>query len=382
MNSNFAALLEKTKAIAQVEDIASMRMQGSLRSSGKYKKGLCPFHNDTNPSFFIDTRKNTYRCYSCGASGDAIEFLKEIDGISFKEAVLQLAGMYGLADTGQKPIYKKTNKPRSKLSDAELERKEIQKAQKLIKRSIPASGTLIETYLKSRAIDPAALPEGILKQLRFLPEYEYWHKWEKARQFEKIAKLPAMIAPMQDSSGYIRGAHVTYLKPDGSGKAEIEDKDSPGKKLPAKKMKGRPWGCAIRLGSPAPVMVFSEGIENGLSSLIVHPDWPVWVAGSLTNLSGAGQSRPGEPHPEKDGRNLPTVYPDYRRPGILPPQPLCKTAYLLAERDSKDQHSVDALIERTLRRWQGIGIQNIYKVDAPDGMDHNDVLRGHMTQKH
>jgi hypothetical protein len=129
-------------------------------------------------------------------------------------------------------------------------------------------------------------------------------------------------------------------------------------------------------------MVFSEGIENGLSSLIVHPDWPVWVAGSLTNLSGAGQSRPGEPHPEKDGRNLPTVYPDYRRPGILPPQPLCKTAYLLAERDSKDQHSVDALIERTLRRWQGIGIQNIYKVDAPDGMDHNDVLRGHMTQKH
>ena len=147
-------------------------------------------------------------------------------------------------------------------------------------------------------------------------------------------------------------------------------------------MNVRPWACAIRLGPPAPVMVFSEGIENGLSALMVHPDWPVWVAGSLTNLSGAGQSRPGEPHPEKDGRNLPTVYPDYRRPGITPPQPICKTAYLLAERDSKDQHSVDALIERTMRRWQGLGIQNIYKVDAPNGMDHNDVLRGHMTQKH
>ncbi len=381
MKSDFSALLENVKRHALVVDIAAMRIHGGLKNSGKYRKGLCPFHNDTNPSFFVDTHKNTYRCYSCGAGGDAIEFLKEIDKISFKDAVLQLAGMYGIADTGQKPKFiKRSPPPKKKETEEQREKREIRKAQNLIKQSAPAEGSVIETYLKSRAIEPELLPDGILKQLRFIPALKYWHRWERAKRYEAIGTFPAMLAPMQNSLGEIRGVHITYLKPDGTGKADIPDKDKPGSKLPSKKMKGRPWGCAIRLGRAAPVMVFSEGIENGLSALMVKPDWPVWVAGSLTNLSGAGQNRKGEPHPRKDGRNLPTIYPDYRRPGILPPQPVCRIAYLLAERDSKDQHSVDALIERTLRRWQGIGIQNIYRVDAPEGMDHNDVLRGEMTK--
>ena len=380
MTSDFSRLKDSVKACVQLEELAHLRIHGGLKRAGRYYKGLCPFHNDTNPSLTIDTRKNTYRCYSCGASGDAIQFLMELDGISFKEAVLQLAGLYGLADTGTKPKFQRAKKPvaETKEDEARREARDIEKAVKLVRGSMPAAGTLVETYLKSRAIEPARLPEGILQQLRFIPSYGYWHKWDKARRFEEIGKFPAMISPMQNAKGEIRGVHITYLKADGTGKADIADKDKEGGKLPAKKMKGRPWGCAIRLGPPAPTMVFSEGIENGLSSTMINPDWPVWVAGSLTNLSGAGQNRKGKPHPNKEGRTLPCAYPDYGRPGLTPP-PICKTAYLLAERDSRDQVSVDALIERTLRRWKGMDIPHVFKVNAPDGLDHNDILRGAMN---
>lgn len=126
-------------------------------------------------------------------------------------------------------------------------------------------------------------------------------------------------------------------------------------------------------GLPAALMVFSEGIENGLSSLLVKPDWPVWVGGSLGNLAGAGQNIPGKAHPANPGRKLPTVYPSFLRPGLLPPRD-CKTAILLAESDGGDQYSVNALIERTLRRWDAMGI-HARAAWSPEGKDHNDLLR-------
>lgn len=50
---------------------------------------LCPFHSDKHPS--MDVRKNFYHCYSCGASGDIIDFVMKRDGLSFKAAVHRLA---------------------------------------------------------------------------------------------------------------------------------------------------------------------------------------------------------------------------------------------------------------------------------------------------
>lgn len=365
-------LKEKVKGRARIEDVAALRIRG-MKRAGNYYKALCPFHADRNPSFHIDTRKNRYRCYACGAEGDAIQFLMEIDGISFREAVLQLAEFCGIIETPGKPAILK-RKPPPRPFDIEQEaasdHAEIEKARKLLRSSVPAQGTLAEVYLRGRGIDPAKLPAGVLMQLRFLPAVPYWHTPNNKTKPALLGEFPALIAPLQDAARAVRGVHITYLKPDGSGKIELR---ADGRKLPSKKMKGKPWGCAIRLGLPAPLMVFSEGIENGLSSLIAKPDWPVWVGGSLGNLAGAGQNVPGKPHPVRPGRKLPTPLPSFKRPGLLPP-PECKTAILLAEQDAGDQYAVNALIERTLRRWDAMGI-DARAAWSPVGTDHNDILR-------
>lgn len=61
-----------------------------LKKSGRYLRGLCPFHTERTASFFVNPEKNRFRCYGCGASGDSIDFVKQYRGLSFREAVKHL----------------------------------------------------------------------------------------------------------------------------------------------------------------------------------------------------------------------------------------------------------------------------------------------------
>lgn len=53
-------------------------------------KGLCPFHDDTTPSFSVNPEKGLYRCFSCGAAGDVVKYLRETKQWSFGEAMRYL----------------------------------------------------------------------------------------------------------------------------------------------------------------------------------------------------------------------------------------------------------------------------------------------------
>ncbi len=71
-----------------------------LRRRGREYVGLCPFHKERTPSFYVDPEKGVYHCFGCGASGNAITFLSEIEGITKGEAVRLLADMFGLEVEG------------------------------------------------------------------------------------------------------------------------------------------------------------------------------------------------------------------------------------------------------------------------------------------
>ena len=68
----------------------------NLKPSGKSYKGLCPFHQEKTPSFYVDPDKGVYHCFGCGASGNIFRFVMDIEGLSFREAVLKLAKEYGI----------------------------------------------------------------------------------------------------------------------------------------------------------------------------------------------------------------------------------------------------------------------------------------------
>jgi DNA primase len=67
-----------------------------LKKAGANYAGLCPFHDEKSPSFTVSPAKQFFHCFGCGKHGDAIGFLMEHTGVSFIEAVQDLAGNHGL----------------------------------------------------------------------------------------------------------------------------------------------------------------------------------------------------------------------------------------------------------------------------------------------
>ncbi len=68
----------------------------TLKKSGTNYKSLSPFTNEKTPSFFVSPSKEIYKCFSSGKGGDAINFIMEIEGISYVEALRYLAKKYGI----------------------------------------------------------------------------------------------------------------------------------------------------------------------------------------------------------------------------------------------------------------------------------------------
>jgi hypothetical protein len=61
-----------------------------LRKTGREYIGLCQFHRDRNPSMSVNEEKGVFYCHSCGATGDVIDYIMRLDGLSFRQALASL----------------------------------------------------------------------------------------------------------------------------------------------------------------------------------------------------------------------------------------------------------------------------------------------------
>ena len=86
--------IEDLRQRVLLSDVIGRRVK--LIRKGRRFSGLCPFHSEKTPSFSVVDDDGFYHCFGCGAHGDAITFLREIDGLGFMEAVERLADMAGL----------------------------------------------------------------------------------------------------------------------------------------------------------------------------------------------------------------------------------------------------------------------------------------------
>ena len=68
----------------------------TVRKVGARFRGLCPFHQEKTPSFYVNPDNGFYKCFGCGKAGDAITFVRETEGLTFIEAVETLAKRFGV----------------------------------------------------------------------------------------------------------------------------------------------------------------------------------------------------------------------------------------------------------------------------------------------
>ena len=91
--------IDKVIAASNVKDVVAEFVE--LRRSGQSYKGLCPFHHEDTPSFYVWPQKGTWHCFGCGEGGDVISFLQKKQGLSYPETIKWLGERFGVEVTEQ-----------------------------------------------------------------------------------------------------------------------------------------------------------------------------------------------------------------------------------------------------------------------------------------
>ncbi|MEA2551385.1 MAG: primase, partial [Actinomycetota bacterium] len=109
---------ERTNMVALVGQYLSLKKSGHDSMSG-----LCPFHQEKTPSFSVSPSKQVFYCFGCGKGGDAITFLRELEHLTYVEAVERLAQQAGvtLRYEGDSPAERRAAQRRAALIGANEE---------------------------------------------------------------------------------------------------------------------------------------------------------------------------------------------------------------------------------------------------------------------
>ena len=127
-----------------------VQRQVPMKRAGNEWRGCCPFHEEKTPSFYVNDSKAFYHCFGCGAHGDAISWMVEQRGLSFIDAVRELATEAGLEMPAPDPRTREREERRAGLHDV------TQAAARWFSaRLAGAEGAAARAYLERRGVAPA-----------------------------------------------------------------------------------------------------------------------------------------------------------------------------------------------------------------------------------
>lgn len=268
-DSDFRELVERARDRHSLSDIIGRHTKLKPRGGSRGEQvGLCPFHSERTPSFEVNDTKGTYHCWGCGAAGDAITFLMQCEGQTFRAAVETLSG-------DEFPVISEEERTRRKQEVERASQERIALARSIWARSVPATpDTPAGVYARSR---------GITMDLPGTVRFVMTPRWYDPETGEAGRDIPAMACALQDVAGAIVGVQCVFLEDGGRRKyARPRADGSIGK---AKLSFGQILGAAFRLGPARPHMIFCEGPEDGLTLAQQLPEHSVWVTCGTAMLS-------------------------------------------------------------------------------------------------
>jgi len=169
--------IQELIARADVVEIVGRYVQ--LKKGGANFSGLCPFHSEKSPSFSVSPTKQFYHCFGCGKNGNAISFLMDHAGMTFVEAVKDLAQKYGLQ------VPEEDASPQDRARAAEQRQKQVtlndvlEKAAQAYRKHLKDSDRAVD-YFKRRGLSGAVAqqfglgyaPEGWRSLASVFPNYD------------------------------------------------------------------------------------------------------------------------------------------------------------------------------------------------------------------
>lgn len=218
---DFAA---RIKEAVPIQDVVGDHVR--LEAAGNVFRGLCPFHDDHKPSLIVDPRFQTYRCWACGAKGDAFQFLQDLERITFAEAKEKLAERAGI---------KLPKRGSGRAESAQLVYRVLGWAREEFQKELmdPRSGAAARAYLEERGLSSATVAQH---HLGFAPlSYDWLLRKGRAAGFDAgllvrcgLAKVGErgsaydvfrgrLIFPIADERGRVLGFGARMLPGIGEG---------------------------------------------------------------------------------------------------------------------------------------------------------------------
>ena len=292
------------------------------RKVGNGYLAKCPAHADRHPSLSIQDSSNGKVLVRCHAGCDQHQVI----------AALKARGLWINGKPGTYRPRIAFAASRNAVRDDALR---TVRALTIWRNTKQGAGSIVSRYLASRDLPLDQWPTS----LRFCP----WCPRPRDDAGNFIPPLPAMVALVQHVDRGPVAVHCTYLRPDGSGKADLP-------KQQQRAFFGPVAGAAVRLGTPRPGEWFAitEGIETGLSVMLAC-SMPVWAALSVPGI-----------------QNL-----------VLPPE--ATHVVICADHDVRGTGLRAA--QDAAARFLAEGRRVRIAMPPQPGMDFNDVLIGQITTK-
>ncbi|MHA7877845.1 MAG: DNA primase [Bacteroidota bacterium] len=180
----------------QIEEVVADFV--SLKKKGQNLWACCPFHQERTPSFSVSPNKGFYKCFGCGTAGDAITFIREIEGISFVEAVKYLANKYGIA-----------------IQETETHEQQAQQHEKdslyiLLNLAKQYYASTLWEHAEGQTIGLSYLKERAFSE-PFIKQFELGYSLDRWDTFYQHAKKQGYEAPLLEKAGLIiQKAQKTY----------------------------------------------------------------------------------------------------------------------------------------------------------------------------
>jgi DNA primase len=182
--------IEELRARTTLSDLVGKRVK--LVPKGGRLAGLCPFHSEKTPSFYVNDSEGFYHCFGCGVSGDAISFLRESDGMDFMEAVRYLADVAGMAVPNSAPQDSEKAEQRKQAIDA------LEFAAQFYQTNLDSPvGNAASEYIRSRGLDAHIISQFMLG---YAPRSGLYPSLQQ-RQFPKELIVQAGLAGISERDG-------------------------------------------------------------------------------------------------------------------------------------------------------------------------------------
>jgi DNA primase len=230
-----------------------------MRRKGRELAGLCPFHREKSPSFYVSPDKGYAHCFGCGWHGNAIDYIQQTRNLSFTDAVAELLGL-----PPQHPRQDRVPQRRATADRAD----DVARAREIWAEST-TSYRQVPLYLYSRYL-PETIPPTIREHpALFCPD--------------RGTRLPALVAAFQSSAGRVTAVQRIWLEPRFEVDATGGDPKGSRLKDVPKMSKGVIGDGAMRLGRVASVLGLAEGLETALACSKLFR-LPAWALGGVSRL--------------------------------------------------------------------------------------------------